>query len=94
VIGKDIYQAYHEVIALHLGIPRTRKWWQTVGRIGFNAAFVAEVDSFLERRSLTTYFEDIRRFDHESAELPGLKAQAVVPGVSSASQPIAGDRGG
>ena len=24
VIGKDVYEAYHEVISLHLGIPRTR----------------------------------------------------------------------
>ena len=51
VIGKDVYEAYHEVIGLHLGTPRTRNWWGTVGRIGFNASFVAEVDSFLERRS-------------------------------------------
>ena len=37
VIKKDVYEAYHEVIALHLGVARTRRWWQTVGRIGFNA---------------------------------------------------------
>jgi hypothetical protein len=94
VIGKDIYEAYHEVIALHLGVPRTRNWWRTVGRIGFNADFVAAVDAFLDRRKLTTYFEDIRRFDHESAESPGPKARAAVPGVSSAPQPISADGGG
>ncbi|HEY5566742.1 MAG TPA: hypothetical protein VIM81_05805 [Gammaproteobacteria bacterium] len=63
VIGKDVYEAYHEVISLHLGIPRTRRWWQTVGRIGFNPGFVTEVDSFLARRQLTNYFDDIRGFD-------------------------------
>jgi hypothetical protein len=62
VIGKDVYEAYHEVIALHLGIPLTRRWWQTVGRIGFNPGFVAAVDSFLARRQVTEYFEEIRRF--------------------------------
>jgi len=82
VIGKDIYQAYHGVIALHLGIPRTRRWWQTVGRIGFNASFVAEVDAFLERTKLTEYFEDIRRFDNEPAERAAL-APAVAPSVSN-----------
>jgi hypothetical protein len=64
VIGQDVYQAYHEVISLHLGIPRTRTWWRSVGRIGFNPTFVAEVDAFLENRPLVEkYYEDIRRFD-------------------------------
>jgi type II secretory pathway pseudopilin PulG len=63
VIKKDVYDAYHEVIALHLGIARTRRWWQRVGRIGFNAAFVADVDAFLATRPTTTYFEAIGNFD-------------------------------
>jgi hypothetical protein len=69
VIKKEVYEAYHEVIALHLGTPRTRTWWQTVGRIGFNAAFVAEVDGFLAKKPTTTYFEAIRNFD-SPAETP------------------------
>jgi hypothetical protein len=67
VIRKEVYEAYHEVIALHLGIPRTRQWWQTVGRIGFNPTFVAEVDAFLAKRPTTNYFERIREFEAQSA---------------------------
>jgi hypothetical protein len=63
VVKKEVYEAYHEVIALHLGISRTRNWWQTVGRIGFNSAFVAEVDALLAERPTTNYFDEIRRFD-------------------------------
>jgi hypothetical protein len=63
VIKKQVYEAYHEVIALHLGVPPTRRWWQTVGRIGFNPGFVAEVDAFLAKRPMTNYFEAIRCFD-------------------------------
>lgn len=63
VIDLEVYRAYHEVVALHLGIPRTRRWWATVGRIGFDAHFVAEVDAFLASRRTVTYFEDIMRFD-------------------------------
>jgi hypothetical protein len=63
VVEKAVYEAYHEVIALHLGVPRTRHWWKTVGRIGFNPLFVAEVDKFLATRPTTTYFEQIREFD-------------------------------
>jgi hypothetical protein len=70
VIKKEVYEAYHEVIALHLGIPRTRAWWQTVGRIGFNAAFVADVDRFLAARPTTNYFDEIRRFDERPASQP------------------------
>ena len=69
VIGRDVYQAYHGVIGLHLGIARTRQWWATVGRVGFNPAFVAEVDAFLASRPLAQqYFEDIRRFDTQPPE--------------------------
>ncbi|MGB3626885.1 MAG: hypothetical protein WA989_13710 [Henriciella sp.] len=69
IINEDVYVAYHGVIALHLGIPRTRKWWQTVGRMGFNASFVSEVDAFLQDQPLTEkYYEDIRCFDAPAAE--------------------------
>jgi hypothetical protein len=64
VIGKDVYEAYYAVIALHLGIPVTRRWWQSVGRIGFNAGFVSAVDAFLAQQPVTDYFEQIRRFDY------------------------------
>jgi hypothetical protein len=68
VIKKPVYETYHEVIALHLGIPRTRKWWQTVGRIGLNPEFVAAVDAFLAQRPTTDYFEAIRDFDTPAAD--------------------------
>jgi hypothetical protein len=70
VIRKEVYEAYHEVIGLHLGIPRTRVWWETVGRIGFNTGFVAEVDKFLAARPTTSYFEEIRRFDSAPKDAP------------------------
>jgi hypothetical protein len=63
VIKKDVYEAYHGVIALHLGIDRSRRWWSTVGRVGFNAGFVADVDAFLAKTPTTSYFEDIGKFD-------------------------------
>jgi hypothetical protein len=67
VIDKDLYQAYRAVIGLHLGIPRTRRWWSTVGRIGFNGDFVQEVDAFVEGRPPITYYEDILTFDRQPA---------------------------
>ena len=67
VIDKDLYQAYRAVIGLHLGIPRTRRWWSAVGRIGFNGDFVQEVDAFVEGRPPITYYEDILTFDRQPA---------------------------
>lgn len=64
VIDEDVYCAYHKVISFHLGAPRTRQWWSTVGRLGFNPDFVADVDALLANSPLTDeYFEKIRSFD-------------------------------
>jgi len=78
VIRKEVYEAYYEVIALHLGVPRTRNWWTTVGRIGFNPKFVTEVDAFLAKRPTTDYFEQIRKFD--------VAADASVTTITTANQ--------
>lgn len=63
VIEEGVAKAYFGIIALHLGIPRTRNWWSRIGRIGFNPEFAAEVDAFLADRPPTTYFEDMMSFD-------------------------------
>ena len=74
VIEEKVAKAYFGIIALHLGIPLTRRWWSTVGRIGFDPEFVAEVDSFIADRPPISYFEDIMSFDdrHEAASPAGV----------------------
>lgn len=67
VIEEDVAKAYFGIIALHLGIARTRDWWSGIGRVGFNPEFVAEVDAFLANRPTTTYFEDMMSFDSQRA---------------------------
>ena len=63
VIQESVAKAYFGIIALHLGIPRTRHWWSTIGRVGFTPEFVADVDRFIEGQAPTTYFEDILSYD-------------------------------
>ena len=63
VIEESVAKSYFGIIALHLGIPRTRFWWHTIGRVGFNPEFVAEVDRFLADQPPTTYFDDMMSFD-------------------------------
>jgi len=63
VIEESVAKSYFGIIALHLGIPRTRYWWRTIGRIGFNPDFIAEVDKFIAGQPPITYFEDTMSFD-------------------------------
>lgn len=63
VIDEDVYRAYHDVIAVHLGTPRGRKWWKVIGTFAFDPAFVAEVDKFLAEREGSTYLRDMRNWD-------------------------------
>ena len=65
IIREDVQGAYKDVIGLHLGTRRTRRWWGSVGRIGFNPEFVAMVDAFLVDRPTISYFEDILAFDRQ-----------------------------
>ena len=62
IIDEEVYRTYHEVIAIILDTPNTRKWWKTVGRIGLNPDFVKEVDSLLANRELTGYWKSVKEF--------------------------------
>lgn len=65
VIDEDVYRAYHDVIAIHLGTPRGRKWWGALGKFAFNSTFVAEVDRLLAQRDGSTYLHDMRTWDND-----------------------------
>jgi hypothetical protein len=80
IIREDVQGAYKEVIGLHLGTERTRRWWRKVGRVGFNADFVAMVDEFLKDRPAITYFSDLHAFDcpDDQAEKPFPQPEEMV----------------
>ena len=63
VIDEDVYKAYHDVIAIHLGTPRARKWWKVLGRFAFNPDFVTDVDELLVKTEGNTYLRDVRTWD-------------------------------
>lgn len=63
VIDEEVYRAYHEVIAIHLGTARGRKWWKVLGRFAFNTKFVDDVDELLARTDESTYLRDMRTWD-------------------------------
>lgn len=62
VIDEDVYRTYHELIAIMFGTPTTRKWWETVGRMGVDPRFVATVDELLANREFTSYWDNVKDF--------------------------------
>jgi hypothetical protein len=65
IIEENVAKSYFEIIAIHLGTPRTRYWWKVLGHLGFNPNFVAEVDQFIARRPPTNFFECMISYDTE-----------------------------
>jgi len=68
IIKEDVEGTYRAVIGLHLGTERSRRWWRSVGRIGFHPEFVTAVDAFLAERPTISYFEDLLAFDRPQSE--------------------------
>lgn len=63
VLDEKAYQAYHGVIAIHLGTVRARKWWGVIGRQAFDPGFVKTVDSLLANSEINSYLSDMRNWD-------------------------------
>lgn len=86
LIGGDARESFQSVIPIHLGTERTRKWWRTVGRLGFHPEFVAEVDKFLEGREPITWFVDVLEFDDPPAPPPRVRRAAKKRDAGSVPQ--------
>ena len=71
VIDKRAHESYYAVIPLLLGTERTRRWWERVGKSGFDKAFVREVDERLESSGYQSYMNDIRTWDDARPDTTG-----------------------
>jgi hypothetical protein len=60
VIDSSAFRAYREVIAIHLGTPRGKKWWKTLGHRAFDPDFVEQVNEVLAESDTNTYLQDMR----------------------------------
>ena len=63
VIDKDVYESYRAVIAFLLGADKTRRWWERIGKAGFDGEFVLRVDDLLDSSGATSYMQDVRSWD-------------------------------
>ena len=64
VIDSSVFHAYREVIAIHLGTPRGRRWWERLGRRAFDPGFVDQVNQVLAGSDTNTYLHDMRTWDN------------------------------
>jgi hypothetical protein len=63
VIDQAAFESYYTVIPLLLANERVRRWWERVGKSGFNEAFVQEVDSRLSSAPDSSYVNLVRTWD-------------------------------
>ena len=61
-IDEEIWQAYREVIRMHLGTARTRKWWEVVGSPPFDPDFCAMVGQLLDEKGGIPIGEIFQKF--------------------------------
>jgi len=71
VIDKRAHESYYAVIPLLLGTERTRRWWERVGKSGFDKGFVLEVNERLKSSGYQTYMNDIRTWDDARPDTSG-----------------------
>jgi hypothetical protein len=63
VIDAASFRAYREVVSIHLGTPRGRKWWKVLGHRAFDPGFVEQVNQLLEESGSNSYLRDMRTWD-------------------------------
>lgn len=59
VLNEEVWNQEADVIALLLGTERTRSWWNTIGKNGFEAEFAIEVDSIIQGKPYHQYWIDL-----------------------------------
>ena len=60
-IEKEVWEAYRGLITIHLGSNRTRKWWESWGKVPFDPSFCAMVTELLAEQAKPDYFEGLQR---------------------------------
>lgn len=60
-IEKEAWDAYRGLITIHLGSDRTRKWWDSWGKVPFDPSFCAMVTELLDDQARPVYFEELQR---------------------------------
>jgi len=64
VIDPAAFRAYRDVIPIHLGTPRGRRWWKRLGHQAFDPGFVEQVNEVLGESDTSTYLQVMRTWDN------------------------------
>jgi len=59
VLNEGVWNQEAEVISLILGTERTRSWWNTIGKSGFEEGFANTVDLIIQGKPYHQYWIDL-----------------------------------
>ncbi|MBL4582629.1 MAG: hypothetical protein JKY29_12500 [Gammaproteobacteria bacterium] len=59
ILDEEVWNQEAEVIALLLGTERTRSWWRTIGKNGFESDFANTTDSIILGKPYHPYWESL-----------------------------------
>lgn len=62
VLNEEVWSQEGEVIALLLGTERTRSWWNTIGKSGFDEGFANAADLIIEGKPYHQYWIDLENW--------------------------------
>ena len=68
VLDKNIWNQEAEIIALILGTERTRSWWKTIGKSGFEVDFAKATDSIIKGRSYHPYWVNLASWQSKKSD--------------------------
>ena len=86
-IEKEVWMAYRGLITIHLGSDRTRKWWDTWGKVPFDRGFCDMVSELLDEQAKPHYFDDLLKLVDDQDPGPG---RQVTQAFAHTRQPAPG----
>lgn len=63
VLNESVWNQEASVIALLLGTERTRSWWNTIGKSGFEEDFANACDSLIQGKPYHPYWENLANWE-------------------------------
>lgn len=70
-LEKELWEAYRNIITIHLGSDRIRKWWDCWGSVPFDPGFRAMVSKLLDKHANPNYFDGLKSVIADADPGPG-----------------------
>lgn len=68
VLNEAVWRQEADIIALLLGTERTRSWWNTVGKNGYDEEFAKVCDSIIQGMPFHPYWENMQNWQSSKSD--------------------------